>query len=262
MDIRDRFSESGSQGGFSRDMKLSAFVILIVVGAVLFLTFSSPEPTDVKKIASKGENLFDEKDEISERVGKLLGGNRQNRTREIEVAEVGSEKPEPRGERPPTAGGTSRVGPSININDHNAPVSKDTVHIVSRGDSLSRIAARYYGDETKWRKVMRDNGMNEEQAGRLHVGQRLVIKDAGRTPADRTGGVGFASAENNRTSEPDIRINIKKDHNVTGTYIVQPGDTLINIAELVYGDRNMWRQLEEINGIKAKDLKYGQVIKY
>jgi len=49
----------------------------------------------------------------------------------------------------------------------------------------------------------------------------------------------------------------------TTTYTLKPGDTLIKVARLVYGDSSRWREIQTLNNIKdweIKQLKVGRVL--
>ena len=47
------------------------------------------------------------------------------------------------------------------------------VHVVARGETLWRIAVRYYGDGQRWRDIVAANGNIDPK--KLAVGQRLVL---------------------------------------------------------------------------------------
>ena len=51
-------------------------------------------------------------------------------------------------------------------------------HQVQVGDSLDRIAARYYGDSTQWRAIASANGIADPLA--LRPGRLLAIPERGR----------------------------------------------------------------------------------
>ena len=48
-----------------------------------------------------------------------------------------------------------------------------SVHVVARGETLWRIAVRYYGDGQRWRDIAAANGNIDPK--KLAVGQRLVL---------------------------------------------------------------------------------------
>ena len=71
----------------------------------------------------------------------------------------------------------------------NPPVSaprKVTVeHIVKSGDSLGKIARRYYGAATKYGPIMKANNLTERSV--LRIGQKLIVPDveSGRAGGQR-----------------------------------------------------------------------------
>jgi LysM repeat protein len=106
---------------------------------------------------------------------------------------------------PATSTSTPTSGPAT-------PIVTPTplIHVVKSGETLLAIAL-YYG--TDLQTLMRANGMNEESARRLRVGQELVIPEVG--PA-RSG------VPDENAPPPQI------------IHVVQAGDTLISIA-IKYG---------------------------
>ena len=48
-------------------------------------------------------------------------------------------------------------------------------YVVVAGDSLSRIAKRYYGDANKWPRIFEANRSIISNPDLIHPGQRLVI---------------------------------------------------------------------------------------
>ena len=47
------------------------------------------------------------------------------------------------------------------------------MHVVAKGDTLWRIAVKYYGDGRKWRDIANANGISNPQ--KLPVGKKLVV---------------------------------------------------------------------------------------
>jgi Ca2+/Na+ antiporter len=54
-----------------------------------------------------------------------------------------------------------------------APTFREIIHVVKRGESLQRIALKYYGNGDEYRRIMRDN--NIRNANHIKVNQRLKI---------------------------------------------------------------------------------------
>ena len=104
------------------------------------------------------------------------------------------------------------------------------IYTVVRGDSLWKIAARYYGSGSRWRNIYEDNAAIIRSPGLLYAGQQLRIRifrtDSTETPttaAINTAGIGESS------------------------YRVQKGDSLWAIAHKVYGKGNQWNRIYEVN---------------
>lgn len=53
------------------------------------------------------------------------------------------------------------------------PAFKEIIHVVKRGESLKRIALKYYGNSEEYRKIMQDN--NIKNPNNIIINQRLKI---------------------------------------------------------------------------------------
>ena len=51
-------------------------------------------------------------------------------------------------------------------------------YVVAAGDSLSKIAKRYYGDANKWNRIYEANRDQIKNPDLIHPGQRLTIPGA------------------------------------------------------------------------------------
>ena len=94
-----------------------------------------------------------------------------------------------------------------------SPTPTPVVHVVKSGETLLLIAAYYH---VALKDLMQANGLNEESARRLRVGQELIIP----------GAVGVSGTVTKEATKvvPTRRV----------IHTVQPGDTLISIA-IQYG---------------------------
>ena len=87
--------------------------------------------------------------------------------------------PAPRASETPRAdfsnvqGASSTTAPA----DHTATASKRT-YTVKSGDSLSKIAARELGDDTKWRAIYEANRDQISDPDLIHPGQVLTLPSA------------------------------------------------------------------------------------
>lgn len=127
---------------------------------------------------------------------------------------------------------------SSNDNDNNSnilPVAENPqqdfiVYTVQRGDSLWKIAIKFYGQGRSWRRIYEDNAAVIRNPGRLYAGQRLVI----------------------RLTETIAANNVSEYSSSTGVlegtiYKVQRGDSLWTIARRVYGSGRLWNIIYEAN---------------
>ncbi|MBE3584834.1 MAG: LysM peptidoglycan-binding domain-containing protein [Thermoanaerobacter sp.] len=56
-----------------------------------------------------------------------------------------------------------------------SPVPSPRTYVVQPGDSLSKIAARLYGDASRWRDIYRANAGKIKNPNLIYPGQKLVI---------------------------------------------------------------------------------------
>lgn len=114
------------------------------------------------------------------------------------------------------------------------PSSPTETYIVRKGDTLSQLAVDY---DTTTAELVRINGLSNPDV--LYVGQEL------RVPAGRRGSGGSRSSSSSTTSS------IKKG----GSYTIQKGDTLSEIASAAGVSIDALRQLNNIEGdmIRAGD---------
>ena len=51
----------------------------------------------------------------------------------------------------------------------------DKTYVVQPGDSLFRVAERFYGDATQWKKIREANRARIDPDGRIRAGQIIVV---------------------------------------------------------------------------------------
>lgn len=133
--------------------------------------------------------------------------------------------------------------------DRHAKQTRDIYHVVSSGDSLSRIAARYGVRESELQAL---NGLKSRH--HIRAGQKL------RLPSDQTRSVRVASVP----SEPEparapIAEAARIEPPADGRYTVQRGDSIARIARL-YGMSES--DLLQINQLANRNKIYpGQVLR-
>ncbi len=111
-------------------------------------------------------------------------------------------------------------------------------YTVIPGDNLWRIAVKFYGSGSYWRKVYEDNRAVIRNPNRVYAGQQLLIIRA------KQGNPGIGQAEGS-------------------IYRVQLGDSLWKIAQRIYGRGELWRRIYQANRkaiIEPGRLRTGQKI--
>ncbi len=140
--------------------------------------------------------------------------------------------------------GGSHSGGAGSGADYNAvaEVSETVIYTVQPGDSLWRIAARFYGTGTLWRRIYEDNIIAIKNPNRIYAGQRLVIHLA---DSDRAGREAAAAGMGRRI------------------YSVMLGDNLWTVAKKVYGNGMLWERIYRANReliLDARQIYAGQRI--
>jgi nucleoid-associated protein YgaU len=113
---------------------------------------------------------------------------------------------------------------------------------VNEGDTLSGLARAYLGDASKWRAFMRANPDKLDRPEQVRPGMTLRLPELGD------------QASNDQQSRPQARGSAGQrnapspaSQQTQRTYTVQPGDTLIEIAEQELGNGAAWKRLLEVN---------------
>ncbi|QOJ13160.1 MAG: LysM peptidoglycan-binding domain-containing protein [Planctomycetia bacterium] len=75
---------------------------------------------------------------------------------------------------PPTESGTLERAPSRS-KPAAKPAARARTHTVKRGETLAGISKRYYGDETKWKRIQSANKAKVPDPKKLKVGTVLTI---------------------------------------------------------------------------------------
>lgn len=131
-------------------------------------------------------------------------------------------------------------------------VSGKIIHKVQPNDNLLNISRRYYGDETKWKKIYVANKGNVKNPDTLYIGQELLIPEI--------------KNEKKKTLGSEVPLEKKPEKGTTinsGTHIVVSGDTLYNLARKYYNDSAMWDIIYDANEESIDDkrlLTTGQIL--
>jgi len=147
-------------------------------------------------------------------------------------------------------------------------------HTVTRGDSLAKIANRYYGDEKLWRRLAEYNGPRVGANAGVNQGVTLLVppRDVligqatlapeGAPRAPRTGDQASA-ARKPVAAKPGAK-KPEAPKVVERTYTVKSGDTLALIAERELGSGKRWREIQKLNAAVLDDedtIAVGMVLK-
>ena len=76
-------------------------------------------------------------------------------------------------------GGGSSTAPSRPAAANAGAAGATKTYVVVKGDSLSKIALRFYGDAQDWKKIFEANRDQIRDPDLIHPGQELRIPDAG-----------------------------------------------------------------------------------
>lgn len=116
------------------------------------------------------------------------------------------------------------------------------MHEIQKGESLSMIAQKYYGDYRKFNIIARFN--NIEDATRVKPGQTIMIPDIQGTMAPDT---------------PSVM-----DRKTTGFvwHTIEPGQSISKLAQIYYGDYKLFHVIARYNEMEdATRIKVGDRVK-
>jgi LysM repeat protein len=113
--------------------------------------------------------------------------------------------------------------------DGAAPAPSNVYTVVS-GDTLSKIAAAFLGNASRYPEIMTLNGLKTTV---LHPGMKLKIPGMTRP----------------------------KSSAAATTYTVRTGDTLWDIARTKLGNGNRWPEISHLNHLTSTQIYKGQVLK-
>ncbi len=173
-------------------------------------------------------------------------------------ASASSERVALRAEEPPADPPAASPGPApAAAAGEPKPASKPAVtHTVVKGDTYTKLAAKYYRDGSKWQLIQRANGNQPV----LRLGQKVVIPPLPDAPAP-------TETVTPKPSTPDKPATTDKpapdapsrpapttpERNPGRTYTVKKGDTFMAIARVIYRDPGKWKSLYQHNRAKLPD---------
>ena len=131
-------------------------------------------------------------------------------------------------------------------------ITETITYTIQPGDTLWKIAAKYFGDGNQWRKILEDNKVTITNPNRIYVGQVIVINVT-------SNGIAATVSATNASVNNSLAVNAED-----GTYTVQAGDTMWKISKKLYGTGIFWRRLFNANKDTITDasrIYVGQTIK-
>lgn len=124
---------------------------------------------------------------------------------------------------------------SENQNNNTTAVVENTsstvAYTVQFGDTLSKIAQRFYGSSRSWRRIYTDNAAIIRNPNRIYPGQVFIIT---------------LDQNNNAAPEAAAKANTSNTA-LNDSYIVVSGDNLYKIAQKVYGQGVRWNEIYQAN---------------
>lgn len=109
-----------------------------------------------------------------------------------------------------------------------------TSYLVVRGDNLSAVAKKFYGDGNKWVEIAKANNLAKPSV--IHAGNILKIPVISASPAP-TSQAGTPATLGSQTTT------VQRGSN----YTVKSGDTLWDIAMAAYGSGYEWYRIDQAN---------------
>ena len=129
---------------------------------------------------------------------------------------------------------------------------KYITHQIASGESVSKLALKYYGDYKKYHHIANFNNMTD--ATRVRVGQRILIPVIDGVSIDD-----LVRISSGTTAAAPPPAEISGDFT---WHKIQPGESLSKIAKQYYGDFKLFHVIADYNGITdPTSVKVGQKVK-
>jgi nucleoid-associated protein YgaU len=95
------------------------------------------------------------------------------------ISDGGDKNYKPRPDFSNVQSGSSSTAPSRSSATNADARDATKTYVVVKGDSLSKIALRYYGDAQEWKRIFEANRDQIQDPDLIHPGQELRIPEAG-----------------------------------------------------------------------------------
>ena len=173
--------------------------------------------------------------------------------------------------RPATAVEAPPIGPTVKPAEPVAAAPEPTAqtHVLQKGESIARLAQKYYGSERFVPLILEANKQIRDP-NRIPVGAKITIPPApeGAKPVAAkpaaTEPKGVAAAPEQSSPSTVTTAGPRQQPPGTQAYEVTPDDNWNKIAARVYGSASRWPELFELNKRSANEtprmLRAGEVI--
>jgi tetratricopeptide (TPR) repeat protein len=122
-------------------------------------------------------------------------------------------------------------------------------HVIAPGESISKLALKYYGDYKKYHHIANFNTMTD--ATRVRVGQPIMVPVID--------GVTIDDLIRISTGSPAQPSAVQEAYTI---HQIQPGESLAKVAQIYYGDYKLFHVIASYNGITdPASIKVGQKVK-
>ncbi|MFN0131896.1 MAG: LysM peptidoglycan-binding domain-containing protein [Phycisphaerales bacterium] len=146
-------------------------------------------------------------------------------------------------------------------------------HTVKPGETLSKIASRYYGTGTMWKFLAKSNPGKVDSNGAVRSGVMLVIparemaattptKSGAPAPSPPSPAPGLAPVPASPKRAPAKAEPVRPARIELATYTVRKGDTLGVISQKMLGTSKRVQEIMDLNGLDDEDeIEAGKVLK-
>ncbi len=122
-------------------------------------------------------------------------------------------------------------------------------HTIAPGESISKLALKYYGDYKKYHHIVNFNNMND--ATQVRVGQQIMVPVID--------GVSIDDLNRVSSDSPAQPTTVKEAYTV---HRIEPGESLAKVAQIYYGDYKLFHIIATYNGITdPASIKVGETVK-
>ncbi|MFH0962782.1 MAG: LysM peptidoglycan-binding domain-containing protein [Planctomycetota bacterium] len=113
-------------------------------------------------------------------------------------------------------------------------------YVIQPGDTLETLSIRFYRTRAQWGRIHRANLRAVPNPHRLWPGRKILIPPL-------QGPIVSADEYARRESSAPAPLPSSSGDAKSPEYVVQPGDTLYDIAKRLYGSSSEWRRIYKLN---------------